>query len=239
MNVARGLLHAAEDSLSDHTIQQIEVNIEQLGYTRIRGLSDSFDHVSELSRLGSPIPQYDGEYVRDIRPDPNLQPGVYSALSTDELNPHTEWYEFPGAPPRFVALWCVSPVRGQGGETTIADGYEFLKNFSAEEIELLHRRRYKWYGLPTYQATRPAIEHPVLEIVGGRTVIRYSNQYVERRADGLMPRYIDEGKQFFVAKHTPFALLQRELLIWDNWRMIHARNAFTDRHRHMRRILLG
>jgi alpha-ketoglutarate-dependent taurine dioxygenase len=69
--------------------------------------------------------------------------------------------------------------------------------------------------------------------------MRYSNQDIVRVDDGLLPRYIDGGRQFFEAAKLPIRIARNAVLIWDNWRMMHARNGFTDRNRHLRRVLLA
>ena len=35
------------------------------------------------------------------------------------------------------------------------------------------------------------------------------------------------------------AYAERDMLVWDNWRLLHARNAFSDRSRHLRRIQIA
>jgi alpha-ketoglutarate-dependent taurine dioxygenase len=189
--------------------------------------------------LGNPVPQYDGELVRDIKPDLTLPADVYTALSMHKLTPHTEWYEFPGIPPRYVALWCVRSA-GSGGETTLADGYRFLREFSATEIVLLHRRVYEWYGLPgTSDGPSSVVSRPVLEDHPDGLIMRYSYQFLQRVEDGLVPRYIDSGGRFFADEHLDIAIERNSMLLWDNWRMIHARNAFSDPYRHLCRVLLA
>jgi hypothetical protein len=81
--------------------------------------------------------------------------------------------------------------------------------------------------------------HPILESHAGRLVMRYSNQDIVRVDDGLLPRYIDGGRQFFEAGKLPIRIARNAVLIWDNWRMMHARSGFSDRGRHLRRVLLA
>src|SRR5262245_54403600 len=107
--------------------------LDRDGYCRVDGLPGDFDHVAQLGRLGPLVPQYDGELVRDVRPAAGIGADVVAANGTTELYPHTEWYEFPGVPPRYIALWCVHAHEGAGGETTLADGYRLLGEFSAAE----------------------------------------------------------------------------------------------------------
>src|SRR5437016_4825283 len=87
------------------------------GYVYLEIGDERFDYLRELRRLGEPARQYNGELVREVKPEPDIGNDVYSASNMRELTPHTESYEFEGLPPRYVALWCVRPAEGPGGET--------------------------------------------------------------------------------------------------------------------------
>jgi alpha-ketoglutarate-dependent taurine dioxygenase len=166
---------------------------------------------------------------------------VYHSNNTRALMPHTEGYEQPGLPPRYVALWCVTPSTGPGGETTLADGYEMLGGLTERDRELLRERRYEWHcseGLAR-QGVHLSNSHPVLESYAGVDVLRYSYNNVECVPDGLLIPYLEAGKEFFDREHSSVLMAQDALLIWDNWRMMHSRNAFTDRGRHFKRVLIG
>jgi hypothetical protein len=157
-----------------------------------------------------------------------------------ELTPHTEWYEFPGSPPRYVALWCVHPAEGPGGETTLADGYALLERFSTGDREQLILNIRQWRSRPTL--AREGVEeiayHPVLEVHDGTLLLRFST--LDMLADDdLSRKWISSGREFVEVTRIPIKLGQGALLIWDNWRMPHARNAFADPRRHLRRVLIA
>lgn len=158
-----------------------------------------------------------------------------------ELSPHTEFYEFAAIPPRYVALWCVRPARTGGGGTTLADGYRFLEGFTAQDrLKLLNEER-EWRSRPTLEmeGVEPAsCRAPALRKNGEDLVMRFST-FDLRRDRELTSRYIDTGRAFFGANRITVDIEQYAILIWDNWRMMHARTAFTDPQRHLRRILIG
>jgi alpha-ketoglutarate-dependent taurine dioxygenase len=52
-------------------------------------------------------------------------------------------------------------------------------------------------------------------------------------------RYVIEGRRHFETTRIAIKVERGGLLIWDNWRMMHALNAFTDPRRHLRRVLIG
>ena len=207
------------------------------GYVYLAEVPAGFDYPDELSRLGPFVPQYSGELIRDIRPDSNLARGMISADGFTDLRPHTEWYEFPGLPPRYVALWCVRPCLDEGGETTIADGYRLLELFSAGERERLAKELRSWRSHPTVGVERVA-RHPILEQHDGVLILRFSTLDLSID-DELTARYIEAGVEFFEKERFAIKMRRGSLLVWDNWRMIHARNSFTDPGRHLRRVLIA
>lgn len=210
------------------------------GYAYLRELPDDVDHLRILSELGEFMPQYDGEVVWDLRPEPGMD-DIYHSRNTRSLVPHTEMYERTGHPPRYVALWCVQPAVGGGGETTLADADEWLAGFTADELRILRERTYQWHssdGLAR-KNLHLAAEHSILEDgPGGERVLRYSYNNVTRVDDGFLPAFLESGLEFFAAKHTPIDIERNALLVWDNWRMLHSRNAFRDTNRHLKRVLI-
>jgi alpha-ketoglutarate-dependent taurine dioxygenase len=57
--------------------------------------------------------------------------------------------------------------------------------------------------------------------------------------DDLSRRWVIHGRAFFETNKTAIKIERGGLLVWDNWRMLHARNGFTDPRRHLRRVLLA
>jgi len=229
-------------SLTTADIAAIRRLLKREGYAYLIDISDEFRYVIELTKLGKPIPHHENELVKDIKPDSRVEAGTYSALTMQKLPPHTEWYESPGVPPRYVALWCIRASHGEGGETTLADGYSFLREFSAQDQELMQERQYEWHGLSNISGGPPAaaIDHPILEHHPDGLIMRYSSQRLQRvEGDNLVSRYIDGGVSFFEAEHVSISITRNSVLLWDNWRMLHARNAFDDPERHLRRVLLA
>jgi hypothetical protein len=114
------------------------------GYVYIEGWRADMDYGGDLAALGPLIPQYAGEIVRDVKVDPRVSGSTISPYNTSELTPHTEWFEFPGLPPRYVALWCVHRARGRGGATTLADGRPILRHFTSAEMQRLLTVEHEW-----------------------------------------------------------------------------------------------
>lgn len=223
-------------------IDAIRYSLKSEGCVYLAGIPNEFDYLAELSRFGTPIPHRGDELVKDIKPDPAAAEEAYSTSNMKMLPPHTEWYEASGMPPRYVALWCVREAEGKGGETAIADGYRFLESLSTQDRQSLHERRYEWYGVSNGSGGPPAATpcHPVLEQHPDGLIMRYSIQLLGRvKDDSLVARYVTGGSSFFAAESIAISITRNSVLLWDNWRMMHARSAFSDPERHLRRILLA
>ncbi|WP_112263241.1 TauD/TfdA family dioxygenase [Lentzea terrae] len=223
--------------LVNHVRKTLEVD----GYAHLRSLPAEFDHRRFATSFGTPMPQYDGELVWDLRPQPDLD-DVYDSRNTRALVPHTEGYELDTQPPQFVVLWCVRPAQGEGGETLLADGKSFVDGLAAEDRARLASEKFDWRS--SEGLARQGIElnatHPALEEVNGRLLIRFSENNVLAGSDtGLLERYVKEGRTYFDEACFGVRLDIGDLLIWDNWRMLHSRSAFTDRRRHLRRMLIA
>lgn len=226
--------------LAEDTRQTFDRNLVDHGYVYLYNVPDNFDHLALLKELGDFMPQYDGKVIWDLTPEPNMD-DVYHSRNTRALVPHTEAYEYPFLPPRYLALWCVKPAAGPGGETTLADGRTFLSGFNLADQELMRSRQYHWVSSEGLARKNIRVEshHPILEQHDQDTVMRYSYNNVERVEDGFIRRYLEAGLEFFDREHLAIRIERNGLLVWDNWRMLHSRTAFKDRGRHLKRVLIA
>ncbi|MQA25538.1 MAG: hypothetical protein GEU94_08705 [Micromonosporaceae bacterium] len=227
-------------STNDLDLDAVRLRLALAGYAYVSGLPEGFDYPSALAELGPLMPQYGDVLVRDVKPDPAISNDVRSSANMAELTPHTEWYEFPGLPPRYVALWCVQPAAGDGGETTLADGHAMLDRFTADELAQLAAQSWRWRSRPTLarEGVRQVVHHPTIDIHQGQLVLRFSTLDLLGQ-DELARRYVATGSEHFEAAKISIKIAKGAILLWDNWRMMHARNAFSDPNRHLCRVLIG
>jgi len=227
-------------TMTGFDVDSIRGTLASAGYAYVRGLPEDFDHPAELTRLGPLVPQYGGALVRDVKPDPEVSDTVVSSANMAELTPHTEWYEFPGLSPRYVALWCVQPAEGPGGETTLADGYRLLDDYTMQERERLTIDIRQWRSTPTLarEGVQEVAYHPIIEIHRSTVLLRFSTLDM-LTDDALSQRWVHHGRAFFEANKIGIKIERDGLLLWDNWRMLHARNGFSDPRRHLRRVLIA
>jgi alpha-ketoglutarate-dependent taurine dioxygenase len=214
--------------------------MKENGYVFMVNVPEEFDPVAFCKELGSFVPQYTGVVVGDIRPEEGMD-DVYHSGNTKSLLPHSEGYDFLGLPPRYLALWCVTPALGAGGETTLCDFYRWVDTLTEEERETMRERVYKWKTTDGVirMGLQLSTEHPLLEEHPEGLIVRFSYNNLLRDGDEFVAGILERGKAFFEQEHVAIDYDRGDMLVWDNWRMLHARNAFTDRGRHLKRIQIG
>ncbi len=115
-----------------------------------------------------------------------------------------------------------------------------IDDYTMPEREQLLLDIREWRSRPTLarEGVQEIAYHPILQVRGKAVVLRFST--LDMLADDdLSRRWISHGRAFFEANKIPVKIDRGGLLLWDNWRMLHARNAFTDPRRHLRRILIA
>ncbi len=225
-----------EEVLRSSYTQMLTIN----GYVHLVDVPDRFDHVGFLRGFGDFLPSPTGTLVGDMVPEPGMD-GIYHSGNRKALVPHTEGYDLNDLPPRYLALWCVVPPSGEDGETTLFDGYKLLGGLSGADRKHLETETYTWSlaaGLRSQGMSYQA-QHPVVESVDGIVLLRFSYNNLQRPdGDDVAAAFLEQGKQRFDDEHVNVRYHPNDLLHWDNWRMLHARNAFDDPRRHLKRVQL-
>jgi alpha-ketoglutarate-dependent taurine dioxygenase len=219
----------------------LEHVLAQDGYARVAGFPDGFDYESYLGRLGEFVPQYDGRLVWSIRADSRYD-DVYHSLNTKELMPHTECYEFEGDPPRYLALWCLVPSSDGLGQTTLADGYEFIRTLSDSERRYLSSREFEFVSTPGLKSMElgTVARHRLIEKRGNEPpILRFTYHCINHGDDPVLLSIRERLLEFFDRTHVAVDYDRGDLLVWDNHRVLHSRTKFTDRRRHLRRVWIA
>jgi len=213
------------------------------GYIYVTSVPDDFDHAGWLAEhVGPLMEQYDGRTVWSIKADQRFE-GVYHSLNSQPLTPHTECYEWSGLPPRHLALWCVVPGEGDGGQTTLGDGLAFLDTLSEEERTAMATREWDFVssdGLQQMHLGRAA-RHPMLERrAGAPPVLRFTCRCIaDPDGDPFLADMRQRLVRFFDETHIAVTYEPNALLVWDNHRMLHSRTGYSDVRRHLRRAWLA
>jgi alpha-ketoglutarate-dependent taurine dioxygenase len=202
-----------------------------------------------LRELGELQPQYGGSVRHEVRFRPGFDDLQYSQ-SANAITPHTEGPGH-GTPPRYLALHCHRQARCGGGSTVLADAYELLDSLPDALRSEVERRPIR-FDLAAEGANAEAA--PVLSAhEDGTRIVRFSHNVMRdgrlegpaRKSDdleGVDPFHAElcrRGAEFMRTNGVVVLAPDDGLLIFDNWRMLHSRDRFDDRSRHLTRYWLG
>jgi hypothetical protein len=164
-----------------------------------------------------------------------------------ELLPHTDSYAI-------VGLMCLEAA-ASGGESqlvsTLAMHNEFLKN----RPELL-KPLYEGYPTAIYEARHwenPVTDFnvPIFSAIDGKISCLYTPRYIREASEQLgtpVPPALAEALAYLQELSTrpdlmiEFTLHPGEMMIWNNYILLHSRSAFEDsetQHRHLLRLWLN
>ncbi len=230
------------DLFSDATLQQQHNLLQQNGYVNFVDLPDDFPHLDFVQRFGALVPQYDGQFVWSVKAEPGFE-NVYHSLNTKPLLPHTECYEFESRPPRYIALWCVTAPSCEGGQTILADSYAFLSSLKQAEREPLFSLVCKFSSTPGLQQSNlgSVAYHPICERSEKteKIIFRYSFSCLDDGGNQFIADIRQRVLDFFEKTSVAISYKKNSLVIWDNWRLLHARTGFKDSSRHLKRVWLS
>jgi hypothetical protein len=246
-----------KESEEAEVLDLCKAQLDSEGWSVVKNVIES--RVSErfFQQLGPFLPQYDGNLRYVVKALPGYEKYQYSQ-SANSIQPHTE---APGytPPPRYLAFHCHQQATCGGGHILLADGYDFIASLDTD-LHLLACTKpihFQTTSSPTGEH-RKGIEEPIygIDTASGVKVVRYS--YNVMRYNHLHPEIIDEedeanglnrdpffeemcnrGIRFFVDTHIRVLTPSNSLLIFDNWRMLHARHAYSDKARHLMRYWIG
>lgn len=179
-----------------------------------------------LTLFGGLSFQEDGRQYYVVRAGERLQ-----SDDGGSLMPHTDDFNIEGDPPRFVALHCIRPDEDGYGRTSIADGYSWLETLSPSATKLLE-------NLWRYRKGNRWVEKPFLSAIGGHRVLRVSFGHLAFAHNEEMRKVMAGLSRWFGGEAKPVVHRCGSLLIWDNWRIIHGRNAYADLQRELHRYYL-
>lgn len=220
----------------------LRAELEATGYLYIDRIPEGFDHAAFIQdHLGPLLPQWDGETtIWSIKPEAGFET-TYHSNNTKKLTPHTECFEWEAVPPKYLGLWCVVPNEGEGGQTTLLDGDEFLATLTEEERTRLRTQNYRYVSTPGLQQMELGLSavHPVLEERAGLgPILRFSCQCIAD-ADDFCRDISNRVLDHFEMHKIEVDFSERSLLLWNNHRFLHSRNAFQDARRHLKRIWIA
>lgn len=220
-------------------IEICQTKIEAQGFVLIPNLDSDFDYQSFVSHWGPLMPQYDQNLHWNVQ----VKTGITDAkcsLGSVEVPPHTEYYEGELNPPHYLALWCIHPASCGGGKIAFADGYRFLETISVEEKKYLYQAQYIYRSEIGLRKINVDIAHPhciLTKNSSGKDILRFNTTGMGAGDLQFLCEFRKKFLKFYKMNRRELYQPKNSLLIWDNYRMVHARSSsFRDKKRHLVRL---
>ena len=227
-------------TIDSTTMERYQQELSEQGFLHIKDLPENIDHYEFAQQFGELMPQYDGRYLWSIQADPKFD-DHYHSLNTKKLSPHTECYEYPGEPPRYLALWCVVPASCQGGQTTLMKADQYFSRLNPEDVQHLSDNEYTFSSSSGIQesALGRSAQHRILTREDDNLLIRFSANCIDTSGDQRTQRILEDFVAYFEDNHVAIHWDKGDFLIWDNRRVVHSRTEYSDRARELRRVWLN
>ena len=222
-----------------------------------------------LRHFGTPILQPNGKMLHEVTVDYNApKDPLLQSKGNGAIGPHTEGVTHD-PPPRYLALYCHRQARCGGGRTLLSDGFGFYNSLSEdlrihassdpvdfhetkkkldrslhEGQSLLSKlktlaRNWKASGKPEV-VYRSLANAPIMDMQGDQRIVRYSFNLFRFVDEGTpLHQIVHMGKNYFYENCSAILIPEKHMLIWDNYRMMHARSEYTDSARHLTRYWLN
>ena len=231
------------ENLLNHThLKELEHN----GVLYFKGITPCSDWLDNLNALGSIISK-DDSAIRVIKPDATSTKHSFS-LSLDALNPHTE-APYLTRPPRYLVLHGVQPAACGGGLTSYCDGYALFNRLPDWQRESISTLKYEFPVMDNQGNTvKGGIKAPIMEpraelpplLRFSENLLRFG-QYCTDDNSVLVSDVDSLALADWVSINyrqclTLVPLAQGDILILDNYRMLHARTSFQDQQRFLEAV---
>lgn len=227
--------------------------LNEQGWFVVGNLQDAVSAERFLETYWTLIPQYDGQISNGVKAERQYADLPLSG-STDEIGPHTDGIALQ-TPPDLLALYCVQPAKCGGGYTNLSDGYKILPELDKDELKLCREKHFRFYTEgELLEEKRHEAEHCIVEDLeeSRSTRINFSHNYfywgdinpVSRdgefdQGDPILQRVVDKFTSLSESLEEKVLIPERGLLVWDNRRFVHSRDAFSDPRRHLLRYWLS
>ncbi|MDV7659592.1 TauD/TfdA family dioxygenase [Acinetobacter baumannii] len=207
-----------------------------------------------LSGFGQTLLQFNGKKTFEVQYRPGFDNLPYSQ-SKNGIGPHTEAPVYD-PPPRFLALHCHVQAKCGGGQTQLADGFEFYNSLD-EELKKIACEKSISFSATAQPGYSGKLEHStcIISNIEKKPIFRFSyNQFYygdvnpsdctttvtpKTDDDACLMRIAELGETFFNNNLISILIPEKSILIWDNQRLMHARVHYTDTSRHLTRYWLS
>ena len=233
------------DKFDSKALQETRQLLKKYGWVFLRDVPADWKNYARSLTQVSLMPQDAGEIVYQVKSVSGNE-NLSDSKSQNALRPHTEASYLP-APPEYLALYGVRPSACGGGRTTLADGCEFLKTLTEPEQKKLMQYRCEFVS----KDGKSKFVAPILEMLPHNrimfrfsyNILLYSHPSPELDVppvinDPFLRDICDRCIEFFEDVREAIRIEKGSLLVFDNYRMLHSRTAYSDPSRHLQRIWL-
>jgi alpha-ketoglutarate-dependent taurine dioxygenase len=178
----------------------------------------------------------DGIPIWDIKPA--TDPTAARSHTFDVFPYHTD-ASFEEPPPHYFMLNVVRPDQRGGGVQSFIPLPNIMENLSVEATRQLIDVPIDWHVPPEFQKGADKVVLPVLFPDGANnTAIRYRLDCLEQATNDPATEFALKELQVAIDAIEPlqYTPRQNQLIIVDNWHVLHARNQVLDPARHLQRI---
>ncbi|MAM59135.1 MAG: gamma-butyrobetaine,2-oxoglutarate dioxygenase [Salinicola sp.] len=225
----------------DDALSEMLEALERYGFVKVSGVPLTLDGMLPLVERLGPLRRTNWGAIADVK---SINDAFDLTMTQRGLEPHTD-NPYRDPIPGYIWLHCLSNA-DSGGDSTLTDGFmaaERLRRDAPDAFDCLTRTpsRFRYVDDDAHlESEGPLIE---LDARGEVVRVRYNN-----RTERIPPLPPEQLERYYAARRAFFALITApeltltpklapgEMLIMDNYRLLHGRTAFRlDRGiRHLR-----
>ena len=189
-------------------------------------LTTGFESVAQCQRWLSErfrlVPQYDGELVHAVTPSDDKRPG-FNSTTTGAVDFHNDAYDYARVP-RYVALYCEQSARS-GGRTMTTEVAPAVNLLGSQAWHFLRTAQVEFKTAPARYFDTPGTGVRATILAG--SALRFSVNYLETVLPLDSHRHIHDFRDCLTRYTQVHELRSGDVLVFDNQRLLHAREAFT------------
>ncbi|MBE0369940.1 TauD/TfdA family dioxygenase [Pseudoalteromonas aurantia] len=231
-------------------LESVRLSLKVSGFSIVNGFQNENEAEDLLKSQWELAPQYDGNLINHVKSSKQYQ-DLPLSKSKGEIGPHTEGVAYR-MPPRYLALYCVEQAE-VGGNTHLYDGFKVFSALKKEQwdVGINHRFNFKTAGKFSDEQENHALKSIISEKEDNGTLFNFSSNFFkwgdvnpvdtkkEASFEDNIQAVIDNILSQCERVKSKVRIAPNSLLIWDNHRMLHGREGYSDPNRYLIRYWLN
>ena len=217
-------LHRVDFSSSADFAKHCRRLVLEDGAIIVEGL-ESGDLQEFIRAFGPIVKQHDGNETFEVSPSEELG-SIYHSRTTNAVPAHTDGHDIL-VPPNFFFLLCVRPSREADGLTEVSSVSSLLNNLSEKEIDVLTTHQFCFGTKPSSTVMKSGpVYAPIYD--AQKDIFRYSYNYLSNQStDGSATALIEKINRHHQQHKQSVLLGSKDLLICENYHVLHSRTGFS------------